>query len=330
MEPVSMDAASERMSPKMFPVTMVSNWVGARMICIAALSTYMWESSTSGYSSSCTRETTSFHSWDTSRTLDFSTEQTVVALLRRLETDARDALNLGDGIDHGIEAGAVTVLVLAEALGLAEVDAADELADDHDVGALDDLALEGGGVDELREDVGGARLAKTPRPARRPRRPCSGRCSAGSVPLVAADRGQEDGVGGLAGGEGLGGGEGDAVGVDGGAADERLGEVEFDVVLGADLLKHFLRHLHDLGADAVAGKEGDVVVFGRRRAHHATTGANRGEAGARLGGNARRKDAAEDVRRKETGAATAAIFTLVDGVRRLRRSRGARRVLRAD
>ena len=56
------------------------------------------------------------------------------------------------------------------------------------------------------------------------------------------------------------------MGVDGGAADERLGEVEFDVVLGADLLKHFLRHLHDLGADAVAGKEGDVVVFGRRRA----------------------------------------------------------------
>ena len=46
--------------------------------------------------------------------------------------------------------------------------------------------------------------------------------------------------------------------------------------------------------------------------------------------DARRKDAAEDVRRKETGAATAAIFTLVDGVRRLRRSRGARRVLRAD
>ena len=53
---------------------MVSNWVGARMICIAALSTYMCESSTSGYSSWCTFVTISFHSWLTSRTLDFSTE----------------------------------------------------------------------------------------------------------------------------------------------------------------------------------------------------------------------------------------------------------------
>ena len=51
MDPVSMDAASDRMSPKMLPVTMVSNCVGARMICIAALSTYMCDSSTSGYSS---------------------------------------------------------------------------------------------------------------------------------------------------------------------------------------------------------------------------------------------------------------------------------------
>lgn len=39
--PVSMDAASERMSPKMLPVTMVSKDFGFRMICIAALSTYL-------------------------------------------------------------------------------------------------------------------------------------------------------------------------------------------------------------------------------------------------------------------------------------------------
>eukprot|EP00982_Pelagococcus_subviridis_P017296 31529-Pelagococcus_subviridis.AAC.18 len=62
MDPVSMLAASDKMSPKMFPVTIVSNCVGARMICIAALSTYMCESSTSGYSSAPIRVTTSFHS----------------------------------------------------------------------------------------------------------------------------------------------------------------------------------------------------------------------------------------------------------------------------
>ena len=39
--PVSMEAASDRMSPKMFPVTMVSKDFGLRMICMAALSTYL-------------------------------------------------------------------------------------------------------------------------------------------------------------------------------------------------------------------------------------------------------------------------------------------------
>ena len=39
--PVSMDAVSDRMSPKMFPVTMVSKNLGFLIICIAALSTYL-------------------------------------------------------------------------------------------------------------------------------------------------------------------------------------------------------------------------------------------------------------------------------------------------
>ena len=39
--PVSIDAASDRMSPKMLPVTMVSKDLGFLMICMAALSTYL-------------------------------------------------------------------------------------------------------------------------------------------------------------------------------------------------------------------------------------------------------------------------------------------------
>jgi hypothetical protein len=41
-DPVSMDASSERMSPKMLPVTIVSKYLGLRMSCIAALSMYLW------------------------------------------------------------------------------------------------------------------------------------------------------------------------------------------------------------------------------------------------------------------------------------------------
>ncbi|MNG27466.1 hypothetical protein D3C84_1125900 [compost metagenome] len=48
MEPVSMEASSDRMSPNMLSVTITSNCFGARTSCMAALSTYMWLSSTSG------------------------------------------------------------------------------------------------------------------------------------------------------------------------------------------------------------------------------------------------------------------------------------------
>ena len=41
MEPVNMEASSERMSPKRLPVTMTSNCLGLRTSCMAQLSTYM-------------------------------------------------------------------------------------------------------------------------------------------------------------------------------------------------------------------------------------------------------------------------------------------------
>ena len=49
-EPVSIAASSERMSPNMFSVRITSKRDGSETSCIAALSTSMWSSSTSGYS----------------------------------------------------------------------------------------------------------------------------------------------------------------------------------------------------------------------------------------------------------------------------------------
>ena len=49
-EPQIMAISSVRMSPKVFSVTMTSNCFGLRTSCMAALSTYMCVSSTSGYS----------------------------------------------------------------------------------------------------------------------------------------------------------------------------------------------------------------------------------------------------------------------------------------
>src|SRR5450756_3051523 len=50
MEPVSIDASSDKISPKILPVKITSNCLGARTSCIAALSTYMCDNATAGYS----------------------------------------------------------------------------------------------------------------------------------------------------------------------------------------------------------------------------------------------------------------------------------------
>ena len=81
--------------------------------------------------------------------------QPLAALAGGLKRDAGNALNLGLGVHVGVEADAVTLLVDAEAARLPEVDPADELAHKQDVDALDQLALEGGGVGQLRDAGGG-------------------------------------------------------------------------------------------------------------------------------------------------------------------------------
>ena len=77
--------------------------------------------------------------------------QPLAALAGGLKRDAGNALNLGLGVHVGVEADAVTLLVDAEAARLPEVDPADQLAHKQDVDALDQLALEGGGVGQLRD-----------------------------------------------------------------------------------------------------------------------------------------------------------------------------------
>jgi 16S rRNA (uracil1498-N3)-methyltransferase len=81
MEPVSMEASSDKMSPNMLPVTTTSNFLGAFTSCMAALSTYMCSNSTSGYSW-CTSVTTSFQNWKVSSTLALSTLVTFLFRLR--------------------------------------------------------------------------------------------------------------------------------------------------------------------------------------------------------------------------------------------------------
>ena len=88
IEPASIDASSDRMSPKMLPVTITSNCLGARTSCIAALSTYMCESATSGYSRP-SRVTTSRHRIEVSSTLALSTEHSLRPRARAVSKPTR-------------------------------------------------------------------------------------------------------------------------------------------------------------------------------------------------------------------------------------------------
>ena len=73
IEPVSIAASSERMSPNMFSVTITSKWRGAEISRIAALSTSRCSSSMWGNSAPWSPPTTSRHSRLVSSTLALST-----------------------------------------------------------------------------------------------------------------------------------------------------------------------------------------------------------------------------------------------------------------
>ena len=92
--------------------------------CIAPLSAYMCDSSTSGYSLSCTSCTTSRHRMPDSITLAFSIEQTLLLRLRASSKADRAtrAISLF-GVALGVDADAL-VAFLEDAARFAEIDAA--------------------------------------------------------------------------------------------------------------------------------------------------------------------------------------------------------------
>ena len=138
---------------------------------------------------------------------------------------------------------------------LAEVDPAGQLAHDEQVGALDPLAPQRRGVIERRQRLDGAQVGVQAEPLAQPEQALLGtrRLRVGGVPLGAADGREQHRVGGAAGGERLVGERG-AVGVDRGAAEGVL--LELEVADGAQQLE---RRRHDLGADPVSGQRDDAV-----------------------------------------------------------------------
>ena len=125
---------------------------------------------------------------------------------------AGDALDLGARVGlrvHG-EAGAVVLGALAK------VDAARQLADDDEVGAAAHLGLKRGAVDErVGREAAGTQVAVGAELLAQLEDALLGADGGGGTPFRAANGAQENGIGGLGGGDGLV-GQGVVVGIDGG------------------------------------------------------------------------------------------------------------------
>ena len=214
IEPVSIAASSERMSPNMFSVRITSKWRGAATSRMAALSTSRCSSSMLGNSRACS---SLHHLAPQPAGLEH------VGLVdaghpraRGAEGHPRDPLDLLARVDAGVRGR-----VLGPGL-LAEVDPAGQLAHDQQVGALDHLALERAGVIQRRDRLDRAQVGEQAEALAQPEQALlgAGLGRVGGVPFGAADGGQQDRVGGAAGGQRLVGQRG-AVGVDRGAAEQR-------------------------------------------------------------------------------------------------------------
>ena len=183
----------------------------------------------------------------------------VASLAREIEGDAADALDLVGVVDLRVDAALLAVAEVADFLGLAEIDAAGQFADDDDVEALDHLRLQRRGAGERgiadrRADVGVEReiLAQAQQARLRPH-------LIGHVgPFRAADRRQQHRVGGLR-ARHVGVADRLAMRVEGAAADQPLFSLEACAALFVEEGDHLLRFGHHLGADAVAGEQENLV-----------------------------------------------------------------------
>ena len=188
IEPVSIAASSLRMSPNMFSVRITSKCRGAEISCIAALST-------SRCSSSIVRELAAV---DVAHDLPPQTAglehvglvDARHARARRPERDPRDPLDLLARVHAGVRRRVVGTGLLAE------VDPSGQLADHHQVGALDQLALQRARVIQRRDRPHGPQVREQPEPLAQAQQallgPGLGRV--GRVPFRTSDGGEQHGV----------------------------------------------------------------------------------------------------------------------------------------
>ncbi len=183
----------------------------------------------------------------------------VVTLARQIEGDARDTLDLAGRVDGCIDGALLAVLQRHDLLRLAEVGAAGQLAQDQEVEALDQLALETRCLGERRIADRRAQVGKQVQLLAQAQQAGLGTDLVGHlVPLRPADRAEDDGISGLGLGEDFL-GERRAVLVDRDAATQRLLDLELGLGLLGQERDQPVDLGHQLGTDTVAGEEEQVM-----------------------------------------------------------------------
>ena len=119
----------------------------------------------------------------------------VAALAGEVEGDAGDALDLVRGVDGGVDGALLAVLQRHDLLGLAEVGAAGQLAQDENVEAFHVLATQRGGLGQRRIADGGAQVGEQVEVLAQLEQAGLGPDLVGHlVPLRAADGAEDDGI----------------------------------------------------------------------------------------------------------------------------------------
>ncbi len=183
----------------------------------------------------------------------------VAALPREIEGDACDALDFARRIDRRINGALLAILKRDNLLGLTEVRAARQLAQNEDVQSLDQLALEARRFGERRVANRRTQVGEEIELLPQPEQARLGADLVGDlVPLRSADRAEDDGIGGLGLGEDFL-GQRRAVLVDRAPAAERLLGPDLGLALLGEKRDETIDFGHDLGANAVAGKQEQIV-----------------------------------------------------------------------
>ncbi len=177
------------------------------------------------------------------------------ALHGDVEGHPGDAPDLGLLVDQGIDPLALAVVQGLHAARLAEVDAAGELAHDHDVQPGHHLGAQGGCTGQLRVEDGRAQIGEQVQAGAQPQQALFGaQGHVQVVPAVAAHRPEQDGVRLAGQAQGLL-GQGVAVGVIGAAADQGPLLLDVQAVGLAQEIEDLDRLGDHFGTDAVPGQD---------------------------------------------------------------------------